>query len=233
MPASGHSCSGLEQVVYFNFASITMNCTLCESKNVKYLEVAGDQRNYYCCQSCYLIFVDPNHHIPVEREKDRYEFHKNSVADVGYVKFLNQVIQPSLSFLTKNMIGLDYGCGPNPTLAGLLAQHQLTCHNYDPLFGFNHPLQAYDFLFATECVEHFRYPKDDFLKMDNLLKRKGVLSIMTDHWQSLDQFATWYYKRDITHVSFYHQRTFAFICSQAGYELKYTDKQRVVVMKKL
>jgi hypothetical protein len=210
-----------------------MNCILCESKNVKLLELAGDKRKYFSCQSCYLIFVDPSHHISVEQEKARYELHENSATDLGYVKFLSQVIQPSLSFLTSNMIGLDYGCGPNPTLSGLLSQHQLTCYNYDPLFGFNHPLQAYDFLFATECVEHFRYPKDDFFKMDSLLKPKGFLSIMTDHWQSLDQFATWYYKRDITHVSFYHQRTFAFIRAQAGYELKYTDNQRIVVMQKL
>jgi hypothetical protein len=82
-------------------------------------------------------------------------------------------------------------------------------------------------------VEHFRYPKVDFLKMDKLLKPKGYLSIMTDHWESLDQFANWYYKRDVTHVSFFHKNTFAFICAHLGYELKYGDGQRVVVMQKL
>jgi hypothetical protein len=210
-----------------------MICTLCESTNVKFLEVAGDKRKYYFCQSCYLVFVDPNFHLPLEQEKIRYEFHNNSDKDAGYVKFLDQVIYPTLPFLNSGMIGLDYGCGPNPTLSGLLAKLHLTCHNFDPLFGFSHPRQVYDFLFATETVEHFRIPKSDFLKMDKLLKPKGYLSIMTDHWESLDQFANWYYRRDVTHVSFFHKNTFAFICAHLGYELKYGDGQRVVVMQKL
>ncbi|MBL7874669.1 MAG: class I SAM-dependent methyltransferase [Cyclobacteriaceae bacterium] len=210
-----------------------MNCPLCESKNVKLLEVDGDKRKYYLCRSCFLLFVDPDYHISLEQEKARYEFHNNSGQDVGYLEFLNRVIQPTLPFLNSAMIGLDYGCGPNPTLSDLLAQQQLICHNFDPLFGFEHSLKAYDFLFATECVEHFRSPKNDFSKMSALLKPKGFLSVMTDHWQSLEQFNTWYYKRDITHVSFYHSNTFAFICKYFGYELKYTDNQRVVVMQRV
>ncbi|MDZ7649747.1 MAG: hypothetical protein U5K54_22820 [Cytophagales bacterium] len=122
-----------------------------------------------------MIFVDPKQHIAFEQEKARYEFHNNSDKDAGYVKFLDQIIQPSLPFLNSSMIGLDYGCGPNPTLSGLLARQNLICHNYDPLFGFSHPLEVYDFLFSTETVEHFRYPKSDFMKMDALLKPKRLI----------------------------------------------------------
>jgi len=67
-------------------------------------------------------------------EEARYKAHQNSPQDAGYVRFLNQAITPALPYLNGSMRGLDYGCGPTPTLSGLLNAHGLYCENYDPYF---------------------------------------------------------------------------------------------------
>jgi SAM-dependent methyltransferase len=210
-----------------------MTCTLCGSATLSSIHTHGDRRTYFNCQNCSLIFADPRHHLSQRTERNRYALHKNSIEHAGYVDFLNRVIQPCLPFLTPGIDCLDYGCGPVPTLSKLLHRLNISCFDYDPLFGFDHPKEAYDFIFATECVEHFHYPKRDFLSIDKLLRRCGYLAVMTERWEDLDRFKTWYYKRDPTHVSFFHKNTFAWLCSNLGYEIKYADRNRVMVLRKL
>jgi SAM-dependent methyltransferase len=131
------------------------------------------------------------------------------------------------------MRGLDYGCGPQPTLSKILARFDLVCYDYDPLFDFEHPYREYDFIFATECFEHFHLPGKEFNKIDGLLKPSGHLGIMTERWESLDRFDYWYYKNDPTHVSFFHDKTFSYISKEFGYKIKSADRNRVMVLQKL
>ena len=87
-------------------------CPLCKSEN-KLLPIKGmDQRNYKFCQTCYLINVDRKELLNKQTEKERYLTHQNSIENEGYVNFLNQAITPALDLINKDMIGLDYGCGP-------------------------------------------------------------------------------------------------------------------------
>jgi SAM-dependent methyltransferase len=208
------------------------SCTLCKNSSTEQLVTPDDKRVYHFCNSCYLIFADHQFHPDVEEERARYATHNNGIHQAGYVAFLNRVIVPSLQYLTPGMVGLDYGCGPAPTLSEILKLQKITCHNFDPIFNFQHPLEIYDFVFSTECLEHFFIPSRDLQIIAGLVRTNGYLSIMTALWSNLEQFKTWYYKRDFTHISFYHRKTFDYICDRFGFSLKYTDDERVLILQK-
>lgn len=209
-----------------------MECRLCKSERTQRLEVSNDPRYYFLCENCALIFTDHHFHLDPEQERMRYLEHNNGLHQQGYVQFLEKIIKPSLQYITPQMQGLDYGCGPEPTLSKLLARQGIQCYDYDPLFGFDHPKKNYDFVFATECLEHFYNPLEEWLKLSSLIKVEGILSIMTEQWESLDNFQNWYYKRDRTHVCFYHYRTFAYVSKCYGFDIMYRDRNRSIILKK-
>lgn len=172
-------------------------------------------------------------HLPDRiEEEERYKAHQNSPQDAGYVRFLNQAIAPALGHLNATMRGLDYGCGPVPTLSGLLLTHGLQCQNYDPYFYPDVPDKNFDFIFSTEVVEHFFYPCLAFQHINELLNPGGILTIMTEQWHTLEKFSEWHYAKDMTHVSFYHANTIAYICTRYGFERINPASPSVSVLKK-
>ncbi|WKZ37134.1 MAG: class I SAM-dependent methyltransferase [Anaerolineales bacterium] len=209
-----------------------MNCPLCLA-SASITDVRGmDARRYHLCGNCLLIFADPSHHLSPAEEKARYETHNNSIEDGGYVQFLNRVIQPMLPYLHKDMRGLDYGSGPGPALSRLVRRQGIDCEDYDPFFG-DHPLHPpYDFVFSTECFEHFKNPQAEIQRVCDLLKPVGLLGIMTERWATLESFADWYYTQDPTHVSFYHANTFDFLCRRFGLTVLWQDGSRVVIFQR-
>lgn len=196
------------------------------------LHPMNDQRYYHLCGSCHLIFADPSFFLNLENEKKRYQYHQNSREDAGYVAFLNRAIKPAGEYLIKGMVGLDYGCGPVPTLSGLVEAIGYRCYDYDPVFGFNHPLLEYDFIFSTEAFEHFHHPDREINNIVTLVRQGGIVTIMTERWNSEDQFQSWYYKNDPTHVCFFHDKTFDYICKRFGLTNLYDDGSRVVILRK-
>jgi len=209
-----------------------MDCPLCQKNKLS--PVSGnDKRCYFHCLNCFLIFADPKHRLESVEEKKRYATHKNSIDNEGYVNFLNQIINPTLPYVTQNMRGLDYGCGPGPTLSLILEKKGYSCEDYDPLFTDNKLNPPYDYIFATECFEHFFEPDKEIKKVSEILKPGGTLALMTEHWQTIDAFKDWYYTRDPTHVCFYHQNTFEFIQKEFGFEKVFGDGKRLRVLRKV
>ena len=190
------------------------------------------KRTLRLCSRCRLIFAATADLPTPAAEKERYAKHWNGPDDVGYVAFLRQAIAPALPSLKPEMCGLDYGCGHTPTLHLLLAEVGLRCENYDPFFLAAWPKEPFDFLFATEVVEHFHCPAAEWPRMLSLLKPGGVLTVMTAPWDNLDAFRTWGYASDETHVAFYHRKTLEWICAQYGLaELDHANS-RVWVLRK-
>jgi SAM-dependent methyltransferase len=207
-------------------------CTLCGSGDLSLITPKDDKRQYYLCGYCKLIFTDEYHLLNPEEEKSRYQQHNNSITEPGYVKFLNRVIHPSLEYINKNMKGLDYGCGPGPVLSMLLHEKGIHCDIYDPFFYPDYPEDTYNFIFSTETFEHFHDPRKEIEKINHLLDPEAFLFIMTERWESLERFETWYYKNDPTHVCFYHDKTFDFIASEYNLKKLYCDRNRVMILKK-
>ncbi len=193
----------------------------------------ADKRRYYRCDHCSLIFTDPAHRLSGSQEKAFYLNHENHIENPGYVDFLNRVVQPMLLRLDHGMRGLDYGCGPGPTLSVLVQRQGLACENYDPIFADCHLKPPYDFVFATESFEHFHRPEVEIHRISSLLKPGGLLGIMTERWTTPEKFASWYYTRDPTHVCFYHMRTLHFVCQRYGFAPIWTDASRVAVLRRV
>ncbi len=208
-----------------------MNCTLCNGARVKLFKKIK-YKNYYKCADCDLVFLDKKHYLNIDEEKIRYDFHQNNIEDKAYVEFLNRVIKPTKSFIQNDDIGLDFGCGPNPVLAKLIENSGNNCDFYDPIYFPNLPEKKYNFIFATECFEHFYSSNNELKKILNLLSPNGILAIMTELNNKSEKFSDWYYIKDPTHVCFYSENTVEFICKTFGFELIYSDKKRVFVLKK-
>ena len=154
-------------------------------------------------------------------EKAEYDKHQNSPEDHGYRKFLSRLFTPLQTRINSNSHGLDFGSGPGPTLSVMFeeAGHQMNL--FDPFYSpETRPLTIqYDFITASEVVEHLHDPAKDLVLLWSLLKPDGWLGIMTK--LALDQtaFSGWHYKNDLTHVCFYSQKTMEWLAEKWQAEL--------------
>ncbi|PJE03398.1 MAG: hypothetical protein CK427_05165 [Leptospira sp.] len=188
-------------------------CPLCNSGDIELFTANLRERDYYKCNHCYLVFMDAKFHLDLSQQKLRYDLHENTILNQGYVSFLKKCINPSLPYLQKlknqkEVRGLDYGSGPNPTLSKILSELDYQVDDYDPIYQKNLRFQKYDFIYSTEVWEHFREPAHDVQKVKNLLKPEGILSVMTYTWDETIDFTSWHYAKDETHTSFFHKKTF-------------------------
>lgn len=179
-----------------------------------------------------MIGASSNYVISAKEEKERYLSHNNGIDQPGYVKFLKRAVDPAEKFIYEDMLGLDYGCGYSPTLSKILEQKGYSCEDYDPYFVPNELNKKYDFIFSTEVFEHFENPAAELETIDQILKRNGLLIIMTERWDDLNRFGKWYYTRDESHIVFYHDETFDYICEEFGYQKIYDDEKRVIILRK-
>lgn len=209
-----------------------INCPLCNSEDFTSFEKKVHDRMYHYCRDCALIFMDKSDLPDVNREKERYLLHNNDHKNEGYIRFLEKALDPSLVYMTQNISVLDYGCGPNPVLAEMVISRGFSCDTYDPFFFPEWPIRKYEFIFATECFEHFFDPKREIEKICGLLQKNGYLVVMTDFWKEVEQFDEWYYLRDFTHVSFYHKSTMKFIERYFELSIIYTDNKRLIIFRK-
>jgi hypothetical protein len=207
-------------------------CPLCGAPSPFDRVVDVRKRRHCICGRCKLIFVESEFLPAREVERERYAKHRNGLEDAGYVAFLRQAIDPVLPLLSPSMRGLDYGCGHTPTLFRLLEAAGLRCGNYDPFFYPDWPAGTFDYLFATEVVEHFFRPAAEWPRMASLLKPGGLLTVMTAPWEDLDAFRAWGYASDETHVVFYHRRTLEWIFEAFGFEELDRSNPRVSVLRK-
>lgn len=146
---------------------------------------------------------------------------------------MSRAVSPIKSKLIAGSQALDFGCGPGPAIDHILKNHGINCENYDLLFfpdGINNV--EYDLIFATECLEHFHNPADGMTKLLMLLKKGGILSIMTALHIGLDHMDEWYYSRDPTHVIFFSYRTMEWLAENCNLNMICTDNKRVFIYQK-
>lgn len=167
-------------------------------------------------------------------EKAEYDLHENDPTDAGYRKFLNRLCLPLLGLLPEHSSGLDFGSGPGPTLSGMLAEAGHTVSIYDPFYAPNKEVlgEQYDFITATEVVEHLHFPAETFSQLLNCLKPGGTLALMTKLSTGPATFPAWHYKNDRTHVVFYSRETFAWIGKKWNAKVDIMGKD-VIFLRKL
>lgn len=210
-----------------------MNCLLCQGDASHFH--SDRQRRYFRCADCQLIFADPASQLPPQQERAVYDQHQNHPGDAGYRRFLSRLAEPLMAKLMPGQQGLDFGCGPGPTLALMLTEAGFPCANYDPYYRPDAELLArrYDFVTCSEVVEHFCRPHDSWRQLAQLVRPGGWLAVMTKRASgSLDAFRRWHYKNDPTHVAFYAEATFAYLARQGGFSLEFAGAD-VVLMQRL
>ncbi len=200
----------------------TNNCPLCEHPANTFLR--DRTREYLRCPACDLIFVPETHHLPLKEERARYDLHQNDPDDPRYRKFLNRLFQPLEKKLSPGARGLDFGCGPGPTLSVMFEEAGYPCAVYDLHYA-DHPealTEQYDFLACSETMEHFYRPREEFERFLTLVKPGGWIGIMTQlHDQAPVPFDRWHYKDDETHVCFFSKKSFQTLEKIYGLRLEF------------
>ena len=191
------------------------------------------RRDYFRCQRCNLIFVLSTQFLSEEDEKAEYDLHQNSAEDAGYRRFLSRLFIPMQARLAPKSQGLDFGAGPGPTLSVMFeeAGHQVTL--YDPFYAPDSSVwgQSYDFITASEVVEHLHDPQKELDRLWACLKPGGLLGVMTQLALDREAFARWRYKDDLTHVCFFSRRTFQWLAARWQAELSFVDKDVMLLAK--
>lgn len=210
-----------------------MVCPLCRGDHVLLFETLHGS-DYFQCQTCALIFLDPSMRLEPCEEKQKYDLHQNDPQDEGYRNFLQPAVDAVVQNVPQGANGLDYGCGPGPTVSVMLQEQGMTCADFDPIYQNQLSLleQTYDFVTCTETAEHFHDPMDEFKRLQSLLKTGGVLVIMTLLFDVASQFAGSHYHRDPTHVCFFSTATFQWVALKLQMAVSFPHP-RVIVMKSL
>jgi 2-polyprenyl-3-methyl-5-hydroxy-6-metoxy-1,4-benzoquinol methylase len=78
----------------------------------------------------------------------------------------------------------------------------------------------YDFVSATEVVEHLHQPGPELERLWGLLRGGGVLAVMTKLVLDESAFSRWHYKNDPTHVVFFSQQTWQWWALQKSARLE-------------
>ncbi len=210
-----------------------MTCPLCQTTNAPLFH-CDKQRSYFRCEVCLLVFVGENEILSKEEEKAVYDLHQNHSEDEGYQTFLGRIVEPLRKFLKPGAKGLDFGCGPNPVLAEILNRNGFAVDFYDPIYFPNQEKlgKNYDFITATEVIEHVKDPAAVFSFLHQSLKKNGVLGLMTKLVIDVEAFSRWHYKNDLTHIRFYSRETFAWLAKKWDWELEIIGKDVVLLKRK-
>jgi cyclopropane fatty-acyl-phospholipid synthase-like methyltransferase len=213
---------------------VTNNCPLCKSDSVSNFSNVNE-KTYYRCNACSLIFLDEKFFLSGNEEKLRYASHNNDTNDERYIKHLSKLTDKLIPYLKQGNVGLDYGCGEGKPISFILGKDGYVVDNYDLFFYNDKELlkKKYDFITCTETAEHFHNPAEEFDLLDSMLKPDSRLAIMTNLYSNDIKFDEWWYHRDPTHVCFYSITTFKWIAKKYNWEiLIYDSTDNIIIFKK-
>lgn len=209
-----------------------MKCPLCSNTSIT--EYHSDKyRTYLQCLECRLVFVPENYHLTPGEEKAVYDLHQNDPSDEGYRNFLSRLTEPLAERLAPGAEGLDFGCGSGPALSKIMEETGFRMSLYDPFYFNNTEMlkQRWDFITATEVVEHLASPGFELCRLFKLLKDKGTLGMMTKMVIDREAFSRWHYIQDPAHICFYSKASFEYLAEKFNTELEFIGKD-VIVMRK-
>lgn len=219
-----------------NCSEKTTCCPLCLFEAIRpYYE--DSKRSYLQCEHCDLVFVSSMYWLTPDEEKAEYDLHENNANDQGYRQFLSRLSVPLSERLDLSLVGdckgLDFGCGPGPTLSLMLEEKGAAMALYD-LFYYNDKILldgTYDFICATEVVEHLGDPRKEFTQLFSMLKPRGWLGLMTKMVKDQQAFSRWHYINDQTHICFYSRSTFEFIAEEFDASVTFVANDVILLQK--
>ena len=186
-----------------------MNCPLCnDPQTSKWSE--DKIRPYIKCGHCSLVFVPQDFLLSAEDERKRYDTHENHEQDLRYREYLTKIASGITPFISKGQKGLDFGCGASTLMAKIMEESGFEMDSYDLYYHPSTPIwsQKYDFIILSEVIEHLSSLRETMIKLAALLSTDGQFFIKTKFLpQSREQFDSWYYKKDPTHICFFNPQS--------------------------
>ena len=212
-----------------------MKCLICGHETFSYPHPKFNMI-FHECEQCQFIFKDEKNYPSLELEFQKYEEHQNDDDNQGYINFLTNFIDSAVIPFVEKGKALDFGSGPNPVLAKILANEYLfDVDIYDYFYAPTkiYESKTYDLITSTEVVEHLRDPLSIFELFHHHLNANGILSILTlFHPNQREEFFKWHYIRDVTHLCFFTPVTMKKIAELCGFEFLSTNHYRYTVFKK-
>ena len=183
-------------------------CQLCNAKSTLFYK-----DEFYKCSCCKAIFRPKEKLLDNKKEKQRYDNHTNNANDLGYQNFVKPITNSILNEFKSGDMGLDFGCGKDSPIIKILEENNYKIAKYDIFFHNDKKAieQKYDYIACCEVIEHFYNPKKEFELLKSLLKKDGVLYLMTGIYSDEMDFSKWWYKNDLTHVFIYTKETLYWI----------------------
>ncbi len=212
-----------------------MNCLICTAPT-SVLHDPQFSLDYYVCRECGFIAQDRKNIVTFTEERTEYDRHENSIDNEGYVTYFKRFLDQALMPYVTSGHGLDYGSGPEPVLSQVLRRdYALDVDIYDLHYQPEKVFEGktYDYIITTEVIEHVQNPMEVLQLMYDHLKPHGVVALMTlFHPEDADVFLKWWYRRDITHISFFLPKTFQKMATLIGFDVIYCDENRYITLKK-
>ena len=210
-------------------------CPLCSSDSKHYITV--DSYSYNHCNQCNHIWLDSTHYLKEVEESERYLLHNNNADNISYVNYLTRIYNECEKYAPKSSLEsgvVDYGCCAEEVMVKVIEKSGYEGYGYDPLFNIVVPLNnlPVGVVIASESVEHFYNPLTEFKQIHSWLKPGGTLFIKTSLTDTVDDFGSWWYRKDPTHVQFFSRQSFQFIAETIGFRLLFAEKNTVVLEKK-
>jgi hypothetical protein len=139
-----------------------------------------------------------------------------------------------LKLIPEKSYGLDFGSGPGPTLSLMLEEKGHHVELYDKFYASRDSIfnKRFDFITATEVIEHLRDPMLEFKRLSSCLRVNGYFAIMTHLLTEETDFSNWYYKKDPSHIGFFNKQSLAYLSKELKLELDIYS-ERVIFLKKL
>jgi hypothetical protein len=208
------------------------DCPLCGASGCTFFS-RDVRRDYLRCAQCALVFVPPEQRLSASDERAQYDLHENDPSDLAYRGFLSRMFLPMCERVPVLATGLDFGSGPGPTLSVMFEEAGYDMAIYDPFYAPDTGVfeRQYDFITATEVVEHMHRPGWELSRLVGLLEPGGYLGVMTKRVTDVAAFSTWHYKDDPTHVCFFSTATFEWLAKENDCEIVLVDRD-VVIMRR-
>lgn len=210
------------------------NCIICGSKT----SIINDPQlkvEYDVCDYCGFVHKKKSFHLEFELENEQYDRHENTIENEGYVNIFKELIENFIKDLNITGKILEFGSGPNPVFKVLLEEAGYQVKDFDPFYNQNEDYKnhKYQMITSNEVPEHFANPIKEFDLLVSLLEPRGYL-LLSSHFRNMDmdKFLHWWYRRDVTHVSFYNLKTYEYLCKKYDLEIIKHDNKKVILLQK-
>jgi hypothetical protein len=211
-----------------------MVCRLCGRGKARSFRVEAFE--YGECPDCGYVGLVRRFFPSRAEEAARYRLHRNDPVEPGYRAYLGEFVDEALApFLEPGASILDYGSGPVPALSLLLGERGFRALPYDPFFatGAAWRGRSWDAIALHEVAEHLRAPGRSLAYLAARLASGGILAVRTRFAPAReDEFAVWWYRRDLTHLGFWRASSFEFLAERLGLDLLAATEPDIAVLRR-